>query len=117
MNGVCLDVYPGEVVGIAGLMGSGRTELIKSIYGLQKVKHGMVTLNGKDVMGKKPWKAIENGIFMIPEDRRKSGIVAIHSIKMNFFISAWKKFCRWTCIQDKEADKETIRDRKEQPVR
>ena len=106
VNGVCLDVYPGEVVGIAGLMGSGRTELIKSIYGLQKVKQGMVTLTGKDVTGKKPWKAIENGIFMIPEDRRKSGIVAIHSIKMNFFISAWKKFCRWTCIQDKEADKE-----------
>ena len=90
VNGASFQIYPGEVVGIAGLMGSGRTELIKCIYGMMRAKEGTVVLKGKDITGQKPWKAIENGVFMIPEDRRKAGIVSIHSVKMNLFMSAWK---------------------------
>lgn len=99
-------IYPGEVVGIAGLMGSGRTELIKCIYGMMNPKGGTVTLKGKDITGQKPWKAIDNGVFMIPEDRRKSGIVSMHSVKMNLFMSAWKRFSKRTCIDDKKAEEQ-----------
>ena len=105
VNGASFDIYPGEVLGIAGLMGSGRTELIKCIYGLMRPAGGRVILEGKENSGgTKPWKSIDRGVFMIPEDRRRSGIVAIHSVKMNLFISAWKKFVSRTCINDREAD-------------
>lgn len=106
VNHVSFCIYPGEVVGIAGLMGSGRTELLKSIYGLMKLADGKITLKGKNTTGLQPWKSIKNGVFMIPEDRRKTGIVSIHSVKMNFFISAWNRFVRYTCINDKRADAE-----------
>lgn len=106
LNGVSFELKPGEVVGIAGLMGSGRTELIKSIFGLRKIKGGRVLLKGRDITGQKPWKAIENGVFMIPEDRRKAGIIAGHSVKMNLFTSAWKRFARFTCIDDRKANEQ-----------
>lgn len=106
VNGIDMDVYPGEIVGIAGLMGSGRTELLKCVYGLMTPKSGRVILREKDVTGRKPWKSVAGGVFMIPEDRRKAGIVDIHSVKMNFFISAWKRFVKNTCINDKKADEE-----------
>ncbi|MDD2958351.1 MAG: sugar ABC transporter ATP-binding protein [Lachnospiraceae bacterium] len=106
LNGACFTIYPGEVVGIAGLMGSGRTELIKCIYGLMKPKKGSVTLRGKKITGQKPWVSVDTGVFMIPEDRRKSGIIDIHSVKMNLFLSAWKHFTKGGWIQDKKADEE-----------
>lgn len=105
VNGASFQIYPGEILGIAGLMGSGRTELIKCIYGMMKPKSGTVMLKGKNITGQKPWKAIEQGVFMIPEDRRRAGIVSIHSVKMNLFMSAWKRFSKYTCIDDKKADK------------
>lgn len=105
VNGVDFQIFPGEVLGIAGLMGSGRTELMKCIYGMTKPIEGSVHIKGNDITRKKPWNLIHEGIFMIPEDRRKAGIVSIHSIKMNLFISAWKRFTKYTCIKDKDADK------------
>lgn len=104
VNGASLRIYPGEIVGIAGLMGSGRTELIKCIYGMMKPKSGTVLLGDKNITGQKPWKAIDNGVFMIPEDRRKAGIVSIHSVKMNLFMSAWKRFSKHTWIDDRRAE-------------
>jgi ribose transport system ATP-binding protein len=112
-NGIDLDIYPGEVLGLAGLMGSGRTELIKTLYGLMKPASGKVTLSSssteEDVTGLKPWMTIEKGIFMIPEDRRRTGIVPIHSVKSNFFMPAWKRFSHRTCINDRLATEEALK--------
>lgn len=104
VNNLSMKLYPGEIVGLAGLMGSGRTELVKCVYGLQKPTGGDVFLQGRRITGQRPWKTIKDGVFMIPEDRRKSGIVGIHSIKYNFFMSAWQRFARFSCIDDKKAD-------------
>ena len=104
VNNLSMKLYSGEIVGLAGLMGSGRTELIKCIYGLQKPAGGDVFLREKKITGIRPWKAIKEGIFMIPEDRRKSGIVGIHSIKYNFFMPAWQRFAKFSCINDRKAD-------------
>lgn len=104
VRGVDFEIYPGEVLGIAGLMGSGRTELIKCIYGLMEPKAGEVRLGEKNITGIRPWSVIDKGIYMIPEDRRRTGIVGIHSVKMNFFMPAWKRFTKNTCINDKNAD-------------
>lgn len=73
----------GEVLGFGGLIGAGRTELMEYIFGLRRVKHGEVYINGKKVNCKSPVQAMFNGIGFATEDRKKSGIVAIRSINDN----------------------------------
>ncbi len=106
VKGVDLEVYSGEVVGIAGLMGSGRTELLKCLLGLQAISSGTIHMNEIDITNCKPWNAIKNGLFIIPEDRRKTGIIDIHSVLMNLFIPTWHKFTRFLTINDKNSKNE-----------
>jgi ribose transport system ATP-binding protein len=83
VNNVSFKLYPGEILGLAGLMGSGRTELLRAIFGLDKKDGGLVKINGKEVVIKNPREAIEQGFAFIPEDRRRQGLVMEHSVKQN----------------------------------
>jgi len=75
VNNVSFKLYPGEILGLAGLMGSGRTELVRAIFGLDKKDGGSVKIDGKDVVIKNPREAIAKGFAFIPEDRRRQGLV------------------------------------------
>ena len=83
INDISFSLKHGEIVGFAGLMGSGRTEILESLFGLRKKEGGTVTLEGREVHIKNPTEAIKNGFAFIPEDRRKEGLVLMHSIKDN----------------------------------
>lgn len=83
VNNVSLKLYPGEILGLAGLMGSGRTELVRAIFGLDKKDEGDLWIDGHDVVIRNPREAMSNGIAFIPEDRRRQGLVMEHSIKQN----------------------------------
>ena len=83
VNNVSFKLYPGEILGLAGLMGSGRTELVRAIFGLDKKNSGNIKIDGKDVKIKSPLDAMSNGIAFIPEDRRRQGLVMEHSVKQN----------------------------------
>jgi len=83
VNNVSFKLYPGEIVGLAGLMGSGRTELVRAIFGLDKKDDGSIKIDGKDVAIKNPHDAIAHGFAFIPEDRRRQGLVMEHSVKQN----------------------------------
>ena len=83
VNNVSLKLYPGEILGLAGLMGSGRTELVRAIFGLDKKDEGDLWIDGHDVVIRNPREAMRNGIAFIPEDRRRQGLVMEHSIKQN----------------------------------
>ena len=83
INDISFTLKHGEIVGFAGLMGSGRTEILESLFGLRKKEGGTVTLDDKEVHIKNPTDAIKNGFAFIPEDRRKEGLVLMHSIKDN----------------------------------
>lgn len=100
---VSFDLYPGEVLGIAGLLGSGRTELVKCIYGLIKPECGEILLNSKVLVPGKPWESVENGIAFVPENRRESGIVGIHSIKYNMLLPIWKRMKKGIFIDEPES--------------
>jgi len=95
-------VYPGEVLGIAGLLGSGRTEILKNITGLYKPDAGEILIDGTRVMPGQPWDAIKNGIFLVPENRRKSGIIAGQSIRDNMLLPIWKKLKNRLFINDQK---------------
>ena len=83
INDISFSLKHGEIVGFAGLMGSGRTEILECLFGLRKKEGGTVILDDKEVHIKNPTEAIKNGLAFIPEDRRKEELVLMHSIKDN----------------------------------
>ena len=80
---VSLEVYPGEILGIAGLVGAGRTELATTIFGMEEVLSGKAYLEGKDITGISTKDAIAVGINYVPEDRRLNGLFGISSVAAN----------------------------------
>ena len=76
-------VKQGEVFGIAGLVGAGRTELVRAITGADPIARGQVILRGQDITPRSPADAIRNGIVLVPEDRKLQGLVLHHSIGEN----------------------------------
>jgi len=81
----------GEILGFAGLVGAGRTEVMQAIYGADKLEGGQVYLNGKPIRIKDPSKALDKGIGLIPEDRKNQGIHLGLSIRQNITFSSLKQ--------------------------
>ena len=80
---ISFEVYPGEILGIAGVVGAGRTELVSTIFGRDKVLNGKVILDGKDVTGMQTKDILSAGIDYVPEDRHLHGLFKISSIAAN----------------------------------
>ena len=80
---ISFEVKKGEILGLAGLMGSGRTELVNAIFGVTKIKSGTININGKKQDIASPRDAIKNGLALIPEDRRSQGLVLDHAVTEN----------------------------------
>ncbi|WP_284775294.1 sugar ABC transporter ATP-binding protein [Agrobacterium sp. lyk4-40-TYG-31] len=80
---VSFHVRAGEILGIAGLIGAGRTELVRTIAGADEISAGQILLDGKPLNLKSPADAIDQGIAMVPEDRKMQGIVVEHEIGEN----------------------------------
>ena len=102
LNDINFKVHYGEVIGIAGLLGSGRTELVKCLYGLLTPSKGTITFDNKQIEHKlTPEKAIKIGMCYVPENRRKNGIIAIHSVENNMLISIWNRILNYGIINKK----------------
>lgn len=85
---VSFSVYPGEIVGMAGLVGSGRSEIARVIFGLNAPTSGTMTLEGKTYAPRDPRAAIRAGVAMVPEDRRHQGLVMQLSVRENTTLAA-----------------------------
>ena len=95
-----LKLHRGEILGIAGLVGSGRSELMNLVYGIDRITEGEMYLHGKKVEIRRPKDAIRNGICMIPENRHLQGLVLMHSIETNIATANMDKFTRAGCLVD-----------------
>ena len=82
-KGINFEVKAGEIFGIAGIVGAGRTELIRAICQVDPIKTGDVVLDGKSIKGVTPANAIKEGIVLIPEDRKHDGLIIDHTIAEN----------------------------------
>ena len=82
-QGISFDIRPGEIVGLAGLMGAGRTELAETLFGLRKRLGGKCTVGGKPLAADSPRAAIADGVLLVPEDRRLQGLVIDFPIREN----------------------------------
>jgi ribose transport system ATP-binding protein len=100
---ISFSIQPGEIVGIAGLMGSGRTEIAEAIFGLRPSSGGEILVHGKPVRGTS--QAIEAGIALVPENRRTQGLILDHTLRDNFMLPSLMKFTRGLFVRDSLADK------------
>ena len=80
---ISFTVHAGEVVGVAGIIGSGRTELAEAIFGLKTIKSGSILLGGKSIDTCSLHKRLDEGLVYVPEDRARNGIFSIASVKEN----------------------------------
>ena len=99
---ISLNLRAGEIVGMAGLVGAGRTETVRAICGLEPFESGEIILDGRTYTGMTVNQAIENGLVMATEDRRKYGIIPCRSIKENISLPNLKELCRAGFINQKK---------------
>ena len=88
LRDISFDVHSREIVGLAGLVGAGRTELLRMLFGMHRVAEGEISVNGSPVRIKEPRDAIEQGLALVPEDRRRAGLVPMLSVKQNLGMAA-----------------------------
>lgn len=98
------DAYEGEILGIAGLMGAGRTELARAIFGADRIDSGEIRINGKVTHITSPYRAIAEGVGYITEDRKKDGLMLEQSLRGNIPIASLDKFCKGGFVKDGKVD-------------
>jgi ABC-type sugar transport system ATPase subunit len=87
-EGISFELGEGEVLGLAGLRGSGRTEILKSLAGIERPERGRVLLDGRDARVGGPAEALRRGIVYLPEDRDREGLVESHGVRQNLSLSS-----------------------------
>lgn len=98
---ISFQLHKGEIIGIAGLVGAGRTEMVRAIFGADQRKSGEILVEGKLVAIKMPEDAIRAGIMLIPEDRKLQGMVSILSTRSNVALSNLDRYTKYGVIQYK----------------
>ncbi len=106
---ISFDLKKGEILGIAGLVGSRRTELVETIFGLRQKASGQIFIHGKEVENKDPIEAIKNGFALVTEERRATGIFPYAAIRLNATIANIKKYAKHSIVSDKALKENTNR--------
>jgi rhamnose transport system ATP-binding protein len=113
VHDVNLDLRAGEVVGFAGIVGAGRTELARVLFGITPADTGTISLGGRSVSIQSPREAVEHGIGYVPEDRRRHGVILEMPIAANMTMSIHPTFFPWSWLRfgaERELAKGYIRD-------
>ncbi|TNH03273.1 sugar ABC transporter ATP-binding protein [Testudinibacter sp. TR-2022] len=106
LHDVSFDIHQGEVLGIAGLVGAGRTEIARCLFGADHYQSGEITLNGKSYHANSPLEALDLGVALVPEDRKKEGLVLGLPIRTNMTLSNLKNLLtmKWFVNENRETD-------------
>lgn len=107
-TGINFEVRRGEILGLAGLVGSGRSEIVRAIFGVDKYDTGTVTLNGTVLPRGNAAKAMDAGIALVPEDRRQQGLLMPYSIATNTAITVLKKLAKAFVIKKKSEEEVAV---------
>jgi len=106
LRNVNMEIYPGEVVAVVGLIGSGKKEVGRTLVGLSKIVRGQLILSGKPVRIKSPHQALKLGIIYLPEDRRSEGLIPSFTVAQNIDISSLGKLSKLGLAIDLRAENE-----------
>jgi ribose transport system ATP-binding protein len=99
---ISFDLFPGEIVGFAGLKGSGRTEIFNNLFGIDPVSHGQIVINQNKVHIKSPEHAIRFGVFLIPENRHTQGLSLMHTLYQNMLLPIVSKLVTGVLVDDQK---------------
>jgi ABC-type sugar transport system ATPase subunit len=102
VHGLDLTVHEGEVVGLAGVIGSGRSEIGQALFGLLKTQAGTIQIDGEPVHLSSPAKAVDAHIAYVPSDRQRDGMVFTLDIKRNLSLGVLRRLSRWGVIRRKD---------------
>ena len=105
IHNINFSIRAGEIVGISGLMGSGRSELVKTLYGVYSVKRGHIKIDGKECCVDSPQSALKYGIALVPENRKAEGLVLESTVKENVVLSVLNKISRFAFISAAKINK------------
>lgn len=105
---VSFELYKGEILGIAGLVGSKRTEIVETIFGMRPKEHGEIILKGKTLKNKSPEDAIKNGFALVTEERRSTGIFSMLDVAFNSVISNLDRYKnKFRLLKNKDIERDT----------
>ncbi len=96
------EVRKGEIVGLAGLVGAGRSETMEAVFGLNKKATGKIWVEGKEVSIHSPLEALDAGLALVPEDRKLDGLYLIQSVKYNMTIEVLRDFMHGISVDDRK---------------
>nr|WP_066735125.1 sugar ABC transporter ATP-binding protein [Bariatricus massiliensis] len=102
LRNVSFELRKGEILGFAGLVGAGRTELMNAIFGITQMDSGNIYLEGKRVHIKNPLSAMRAGIALVPEDRKLQGLILKNSVGFNMTITILREFMKGICVNKKK---------------
>jgi ribose transport system ATP-binding protein len=107
---VSFDLYEGEIVGIAGLMGAGRTEMTRALFGVDPKESGEIYLDGREIKIRKPFDAINNGIVLAPEDRKKDGLCTGLSVRDNIALPNLDILCNRLSVVNRKKETQMVNE-------
>ena len=103
-----LDIRKGEILGLAGLVGAGRTDFVRAVFGAEPYDNGNVYMERKKVQIRTPTDAIDLGIALVPEDRKQQGLFITQSVRWNITLPSLKRLCVWRYFINPGAEDELI---------
>ncbi len=109
VRGVSFDIRAGEVLGLTGLVGAGRTETAQLLFGANRSEHGVIRLDGKPLNIKSPRDAIRQGICLLTEDRKTHGLVLCQTARENFALPNLSQFSTFGFIRQREESRDFVR--------
>ena len=113
LTDISFKIYGGEILGFAGLIGSGRTETAQILFGIKRKKSGKIVMSEKEISPKSPREAMECGIALVPEDRKQQGALLGMSVHNNITLAVLHKLSTFCLIRKKEDKKTSESFRKE----
>jgi ribose transport system ATP-binding protein len=106
LHDINLHVRKGEIVGVTGLMGAGKTELGRAIAGIDKIDGGAISIDGRQVVNRTPKDGIRNGVAYLTEDRKTLGLILDQSIRNNYAIPSLERLSQYGLVKHRQIDKE-----------
>jgi ABC-type sugar transport system ATPase subunit len=105
LHGVDVTLHKGEILGVAGLVGAGRTALAETLFGVRSAETGEVRIDGRRVNVSSPGKAIRLGMGLVPEDRNRQGLFMNMAVRENIVLSAMNQVTEWIFVKTAEANR------------
>jgi len=100
----------GEILGVAGLVGAGRTEMARAVFGADAFDSGRVIINGREVHIRSPQDAIRNGIGLVPEDRKQQALFLALAVRINLSMASHRQILRWGVFIDETAERAMVEE-------